>query len=199
MNRTITISREFGSGGRELGRRLAEQLRIAYYDQEIITEIAKRTSFSEQYVQEIMQQRPIISMPIHVGRSFCPLPNPCMKQSVTVHRERILILQELAEKSDCVIVGQCADCFLKNPVPFRIFVYASMESKMKRCREREAEGERMSDKELMCHISEIDKRRAQSYSFYTDKKWGNKLNYDLCINTTKTNIKEIVNSIVNLF
>lgn len=199
MNKVITISREFGSGGRELGRRLAEQLRVAYYDQEITAEIAKRTSFSEHYIQEIVEHRPITSFPIHVGRSFYSMSNPSMKQSMAVHRERVLILQELAAKSDCVIVGQCADCFLKNPVPFRIFVYASMESKIKRCREREAEDEHLSNKELERLILGIDKRRAQSYGFYTDQKWGDRLNYDLCINTTQMDIKEVVNSIMNLF
>ena len=76
MNRIITIGREFGSGGRELGRRLSEKLHIAYYDQEIITEIAKRTSMSEEYVRQITESRPIMSFPIHVRHSFYPIPNP---------------------------------------------------------------------------------------------------------------------------
>ena len=70
MNRIITIGREFGSGGRELGRRLSEALGIAYYDQEIVSEIARRTEMSEQYVQSIVENRPSFSFPIHIGRSF---------------------------------------------------------------------------------------------------------------------------------
>lgn len=75
MNRIITIGREFGSGGREFGRRLAEALGFAYYDQEIISEIAKRTSLSEQYVEAIVEHQPSFSFPIHIGRSFYPAVN----------------------------------------------------------------------------------------------------------------------------
>ena len=74
MNRIITIGREFGSGGRELGRRLSEKLGIAYYDQEIVSEIARRTELSEQYVQSIVEHQPAVSFPIHIGRSFSRLP-----------------------------------------------------------------------------------------------------------------------------
>ena len=70
MKRVITIGREFGSGGREIGRRIAEKLQIAYYDQEIVTEIAKRTKLSEEYVERITEDRPYISYPIHAGMSF---------------------------------------------------------------------------------------------------------------------------------
>lgn len=85
MNRIITIGREFGSGGRELGRRLAETLGYAYYDQEIVSEIARRTELSEQYVQSIEEHRPAISFPIHVGRSFYPAPTPVFDQSMSVY------------------------------------------------------------------------------------------------------------------
>ena len=81
MNKIITIGREFGSGGRELGRRLAEELGIAYYDREIIAEIAKRTELSEQYVQQIVEHRPLNLMPITIGHSICPVPHPLMEQN----------------------------------------------------------------------------------------------------------------------
>ena len=88
MNRIITIGREFGSGGRELGRRLSETLDFAYYDQEIISEIARRTEMSEQYVQSIVEHQPSFSFPIHIGRSFYPAPTPVFDQSMTVYREQ---------------------------------------------------------------------------------------------------------------
>lgn len=75
MNRIITIGREFGSGGREFGRRLSEELGIAYYDQEIISEISRRTSLSEHYVQSIVEHRPVLPYPIHIGTSFYPTVN----------------------------------------------------------------------------------------------------------------------------
>lgn len=198
MNRIITIGREFGSGGRELGRRLSEELGFAYYDQEIISEIARRTEMSEQYVQSIVEHKPSFSFPIHIGRSFYPAPAPVFDQSMSVYQEQARIITEMAHKSECVIVGRCGDYILKEYEPFRMFVYADMESKMKRCREKASEEEKMTDKELKQHILGIDKKRAKYYEFYTGHKWGDKLNFDLCINTSRTVIKEIVPAVARL-
>ena len=95
MNKIITIGREFGSGGREFGRRLAELLKIAYYDREIIAEIAKRTALSEEYVQKIMEHRPIAAFPIHIGRSFSfyPVINPVWDQGQAIYQEQHKIIQ----------------------------------------------------------------------------------------------------------
>ena len=76
MKRIITIGREFGSGGREIGRRISEELQIAYYDQEIITEVANRTQLSEDYIQQISERKPFVSYPIHIGHSFYPIIDP---------------------------------------------------------------------------------------------------------------------------
>lgn len=195
MNKMITISREFGSGGRELGRRLSEQLNVVYYDQEIITEIAKRTKLAEQYVE----QKPITSFPIHIGRSFYPLANPGLTQRQAVVLEQQRIISEMAEKSDCIIVGRCAEHILRDYNPFRIFVYADMECKIKRCRGKSSDGETMTDHELKQKIMSVDKNRANYYNYCTGKQWGNKLNYDLCINTTQMAIKELVSVLSKLF
>ena len=199
MNRIITIGREFGSGGRELGRRLSEALGIAYYDQEIVSEIARRTEMSEQYVQSIVENRPSFSFPIHIGRSFCPMPSPALEQSLAVYQEQSRIITEMAQKSDCVIVGRCGDYILRAFEPFRIFVYADLESRMERCRAKAPEDEKMTDRELKQHILGIDRKRAKYYEFYTGHKWGDRLNFDLCINTSRTVIKEIVPVLARLF
>ena len=198
MNKIITVGREFGSGGRELGRRLSETLGIAYYDQEIISEIVKRTSLSKEYVQTIEEHRPVISFPIHIGRSFYPAIDPVFEQNMAVYQEQAKVIEEMAAKSDCVIVGRCADYVLREQNPFRLFVYADMESKMKRCRTKGPEDEKLTDRELKQKIQGIDKKRAKYYEFYTGNKWGDKLNFDLCINTTQTQIKEIVPAIAKL-
>ena len=199
MNRIVTIGREFGSGGRELGRRLSEIMGMAYYDKEIVTEIAKRTSMSEEYVQHIIEHRPVMSYPISIGRSFYPMVNPITDQHQTIYQEQHRIIRVMAEKSDCIIVGRCGDYILKEQNPFRIFVYAEMESKMARCRERGAEHENLTDRELKQQISRVDKNRAKYYEFYTGHKWGDRLNFDLCINTSRTVIKEIVPVLARLF
>ncbi len=194
MNNIITIGREFGSGGRELGRLLSEILGVAYYDREIISEIAKRTSLSEKYIQHITERKPIIPFPIHTGRTFWAVI-PDYNQSV--QQEQHAIIQEMAAKSPCVIVGRCADYILRDSSPFRLFVYSDMASKIARCRKNERltyretrpevdeSGQALTDKELSRRIEQINKGRADYYEFYTGQTWGDKSNYDLCINTAK--------------
>ena len=191
MNSIITIGREFGSGGRELGRRLAEKLGIEYYDNEIIEEIAKHTSLSEEYIQSVTERRPHRLFPIHIGRSFVYLKDHAFEDSNTVFQTQCSIIRDLAKKSDCVIIGRCAEYVLKDYAPYRIFVYADMDSKIKRCKEKGAEHEHFSDKEMERHILEVDKRRSEYYAFYTAMTWGEKAHYDLCVNTSKINIKEL--------
>ena len=119
MKRIITIGREFGSGGREIGRRISEELQIAYYDQEIITEVANRTQLSEDYIQQISERKPFVSYPIHIGHSFYPIIDPTVHNSVQIFAEQHRLLEELSKKSDCIIVGRCADYILRKQSPFR--------------------------------------------------------------------------------
>ncbi len=199
MNKIITIGREFGSGGRELGRRLSEELEIAYYDNEIISEISRKTSLSEQYVQAVVEHTPVYSFPIHIGRSFYAQTNPVFEQQLNVYREQARIIREMAAASDCVIVGRCADYILREWHPFRIFVYADMDSKIERCRKKGPEDEALSEKELRQKIKGIDKQRARYYEAYTGNPWGDKLNFDFCINTTHMDIKKVVPAMAKIF
>ena len=161
MGKIITIGREFGSGGREVGQRLSDELGIAYYDNEIITEIAKRTELAEGYVQHVMENGPTALMPITIGRTFYMGADPVMEQNNAIYREQSLLVQELAEKSDCVIVGRSADYILRDKKPLRLFIYADMESRMERCRKRAPEQEHFTDKELRRHIQDVDKSRSK--------------------------------------
>ena len=190
MRMVITLGREFGSGGRELGRRLADHLQIAYYDKEILSEIAKRTQLTEEYIHNVVEHHPYPLLPITVGHSLYPDMTFQIQQSVYVEQSNII--KEMAAASDCVIVGRCADYILRDIKPFRIFVYADMESRIARCHKRAPEGEHLSDKEMKQMIQKVDKGRSKYYEFYTGEKWGNKSNYDLCINTSNVVIKELV-------
>ena len=199
MNKIITISREFGSGGRGLGRRLSELLNIAYYDQEIITEIANQTDLAEQYVEHIIeQQQPIVAFPIHTSRSLCyAAPNPVVEQRQTVMREQTRIIREMAEKTDCVIVGRCGDYILRDFRPFRIFVYADLDHRVQRCMERRTKQEDYSTEVMKKKILSVDKNRSKYYEFYTEQKWGDCLNYDICINSSGRSIEGIAQLLLN--
>lgn len=190
MRKIITIGREFGSGGRELGRRLSEHLGITYYDHEIIAEIAKRTALSEAYVRQITENRPLTSFPIHFGGRFCALPDPLLQQSISIYSEQHRLLCELAEKSDCIIVGRCADYVLRDSHPFRIFVYADAQSKLMRCMERRTPEETLSEQDMKRKITEIDRNRARYYAFFSGQKWGARENYDLLVNTSGQSVKK---------
>lgn len=199
MNKIITIGREFGSGGRELGKRLAEELNFEYYDWEIVQEIAKRTSLSEDYVHSVMEKNPVVAYPIHTGISFSPAYyNLHIGNNAEIYHEQKKLLIELAEKGNCVIVGRCADYILKDYDPFRIFVYADMPSKLARCRKNENDKEHFTDKKLIRHIKKVDKQRSRYYSFYTGNVWGDKLNYDLMLNTTGLDLKDVAPHIAKM-
>ena len=198
MHKIITIGREFGSGGREFGRKLAELIGFPYYDREIITEIAKRTSLSEKYVQNIAEHKPVIPFPIHTGRTFFAVM-PDYGQSVQAEQHNII--REAAANLDCVIVGRGADYILRELKPFRIFVYSSLDSKIKRCRENQSkdyEPSGMNDKELAKRIAQINKSRADYYEFYTGQDWGDKANYDLCANTDFIAPDKLAEAVKNL-
>ena len=193
MHKIITICREFGSGGREVGKRLAEILQIPYYDDEIVTELANRTQLAVSYVSQFSEKsaESIQYFPITIGRSIGRQMNPKLLQSINIRIEQGKLLKELAEKSDCVIVGRCANHILRDFDPLRVFIYAEMNSKFKRCRKKASEHERMTDKELRRHILEIDKTRAQYYKSVTGRQWGEKTDYDMMINATYYPVKLI--------
>ena len=189
MNKIITIGRELGSGGRELGKRLAEKRGYAYYDSEIISQIASKTELAESYVKHVVERSPIVSFPITIGHSFY-VHSANLEQTTNIYVEQSNIISEMADKSDCVIVGRCADYILKDRNPFRVFVYASPNARIERCRKKATENEDISDRQLWRNIRRVDKHRAKYYMFYTGRKWGDKANYDVCINTTNVSIKE---------
>lgn len=133
MNKIITISRELGSGGREIGKRLADELGIAYYDREIITEISKKTGMSEEYIKNI-SEKGVSPYTFHFGKSFTLYSKMQSNETeILVAEQRII--KEIAKKGDCVIVGRGANVILKEYNPMKIFIYADMESKINRCRE----------------------------------------------------------------
>ncbi len=190
MNRIITISREFGSGGREIGKRLADELNYAYYDREIISAIAKETGLEEDYINDISERR-IYPYAFQFAKSFS-MYTPFQSNQTDILVAQQKILKEIAKKGNCVIVGRGANTILKDYNPINLFVYADMKSKINRCREKGNEDEKLTDKELANKITQIDKNRKDYHKIISNLEWGVKENYHLCINTSNLEIKKII-------
>lgn len=187
--RIITISREFGSGGRELGKRMADLLGVSFYDKEIVAAIAEESNLDEAYVDHLIEKG-IRSYPLKFGRTFS-YPAYHQKNTTNILVAQHRIIKNLAAKEDCIVMGQSADIILKEHTPFNLFVYADMPSKLKRCHERAPENEHLTEKELLKKIKQVDSARARSRQLLTDLKWAQIESYHLCVNTTGKQIKTL--------
>ena len=139
----ITVSREFGSGGRELGKRLSDCLGWPYYDREIISAVARRNALDEGYVEDALEQGHFRGVPLTIGRTFAYLPS-MPHDSRQLLQEQRRVLRALAAHGDCIIVGRNADLILAEHRPLKLFVYADLESRLRRCRERSSDDERFT-------------------------------------------------------
>ena len=191
----VTISREFGSGGRELGKKVAEILAYDYYDREIITEIAKRHNLDEHYVDYALSTHAWQTYSLSFHHSFMSpvyLSSPDSK----LLREQRKIIEEIAEAGkNCIIVGRNADVLLHDKKPLNIFVCADMDAKVKRCKERATTSENLTDRQIKAKIKKIDKNRAKTRFLMADGAWGDRKSYNLIVNTTNWNIDELAKAV----
>lgn len=189
--RIITVSREFGSGGRELGKRLADELGFDYYDHEIISAVAKNQGSEGEYAQSFLNNHGWSSVPLTFQHSFFTV-SAMQDAQLKILIEQREVLEAIAKAGkNCVIVGRNADIILQEYNPFSIFVCASTEAKVKRCLERAQEGEELSPKKIERNMRRIDKRRAMSRELICDSRWGDHESYNLTVNTTDWCIKEL--------
>ena len=177
-HRIITISRQFGSGGRTIGKVLAKQLGIPCYDQELIAMFAKESGFSEEYVKEDSEQtRGGLLASIFSDRVY----DTPITQDVLWDAQKKVILQ-LAEKESCIIIGRAGDYVLKDhPGVVRVFVHASKDY----CIEKAKEYASYIGKDYDKFIEKTDKFRGDFYRYYTGQEWTDARNYDLCLNSEK--------------
>lgn len=187
----ITVSRQFGSGGREVGKRLADALGLTYYDKELVTEISNHTDLNESYVSSVLESGGFRNYAFTFGRTMPFVSTtPAPVTDVLVAQQKII--KAIGEKGNCVIVGRSADVILKDFKPFRLFIYADNDSKIARCRARAPEGEHYTDKQMIHRFKEIDSGRRKLHDLLGVHPWGDKAGYDLMINTTNVNIKAII-------
>ena len=190
----ITISREFGSGGRTIGHKVAEKLGIPFYDKELVDHIAMESGFAPQYVEEHGEHSP--------GKSFfsyafahhgVPGVMNGLSTADFLWNIQCNVILQLADKGPCVIVGRNADYILKDRKDcIHAFIHADMDFRADRIVRLYGESEKSPE----VRLQEKDKRRRVNYQHYTGRAWGTAQNYDICLNSSTIGIEECVDIIV---
>ena len=177
--RIITISREFGSGGRFIGEEAAKKLGIAYYDKDIISQIAEKSGLSSEYIQESAELSPKKGLLAYAlaGRD---ITGKSVEDMVYEAQRKVIL--ELADKEPCVIIGRNADYILKDRDDvLNIFVHGDMPEKIQRITRLY----KVEEQGAVKMMADTDKRRMTNYNFYTEQKWGKASNYTLCLNSSQ--------------
>ena len=199
MNTIITIGRQFGSGGREIGEKVAEHFGIKCYDKELLSRAAKESGFCEEMIQN-HDERPTNSFLYNLvmdtysfgynSSSFVDMPI-----SHKVFLAQFDTIKKIAKEEPCIIVGRCADYALSDlPNVLNLFIYGDEECKIKRIRERFSDI--TSNEKAREMMIKKDKQRQSYYNYYSSKKWGRADSYDLCINSSILGIEGTVKLII---
>ena len=192
MKKVITISRQFGSGGRTIGRSAAEKLGYEFYDKELIEKIAEESGLSREYIEAHGESSPSRNIFAYafVGRDASG--NSVGDYLWRTQRD---IIEKLAEKGNCVIVGRCADYILRNRVDcLHVFIHADMDKKKERIVSLYGETDASPEKRLL----EKDKTRAMNYKYYTDRTWGMAENYHVSLDSSALGEERCIDLIVGL-
>lgn len=187
----VTISREYGSGGREIGKKLADKLGIPFYDKEIIEQTAFKTGFAEEYVKK---QGEYASARNWLEYSFSARNSYGMSPEDYLWSKQREVIIDLANKGPCVIVGRCADYILRDRADvLNVFIHANNEYRKKRITEIYHDpGHR--DKML----KDIDKKRSFNYKYYTEQEWGKSQNYDMTLDSATLGVDLCVDIIYEI-
>ena len=175
----ITISRQFGAGGTEIGRRVASLLEIPFYDNEIIELASKESHFDPKLFRKVEETTATNSFLYAINRlgAGSAYSMPISDQLYSVQSG---IIRTIADQTPAVIVGRCADDVLAGyTTPVNVFVQAGMDARVKRTMERLT----LSENRARAYVKQIDKSRAAYHNFYSDRTWGRRENYDLIINS----------------
>lgn len=196
MKKMITISREFGSGGRTIGRMVAEKLGLPFYDKELVDHVALESGFAPQYIEEHGEHSPSKSM---FSYAFAHQTVPGVMNGLStadfLWNVQCSVILQLADKEPCVIVGRNADYILKDREDcLHVFIHADKEFRADRIVRLYGE----SEKSPMSRLNEKDKRRQVNYRHYTGRNWGEAHNYDICLDSGTLGIEKCVDIIVSL-
>ena len=180
QKKIITVSREFGSGGRSIGKLVAEKLGYEYYDSELVERVAKETGFSAEYIADAGEYAPGRSMLSYAFSSGTPHTGASMNATDYLWATQCRVIMEIAEKGNCVIVGRCADYILRSREDcLNVFIHADKDYKAKRIVELYG----VTDKSPEKRLNEKDSKRRVNYKYFTGREWGNLENYHICLNS----------------
>ena len=191
----ITISREFGSGGRTIGREVANRLGIPFYDKELVEQIALESGFAPKFVEEHGEHSPSTSrLSYAFAHQGVPSVMNGMSMADFLWSIQCSIIQQLSEQGPCVIVGRNADYILKNRADcLHVFIHANDDFRADRIVRLYGE----SEKTPYARLNEKDKRRKVNYQHYTGQTWGMSTNYDLCLDSSVLGIERCVEIILS--
>ncbi len=188
----LTIGRQFGSGGREIGQKLSEALGIAYYDKELLSAAAKESGLCEEVFARADERASSgMSYAFSMGFSYMGILTPYndILSNDELFRIQSDAIRNIAEKESCILVGRCADYILRdNPACISFFIHNTMENRIQRL----VEGLNITVEEAKEKISKIDKSRAAYYNYYTNKVWGMASSYNFSIDASVLGIDETV-------
>lgn len=198
--RIITVSRQFGSGGREMGKRLAELLGWDYYDREIIQALADEQGMHPDEVRRVLNHHGWYQYQLTYRHTFQQAVAWRRSNAATelLARQREILMEIAESGNDCIIVGRDADVILHEKHPFRVYVCADMESRIARCMQYErkrAPEEQLSEKEILRNIRRIDKSRRQLREVLTAKAAGDGSTFDLTVNASGWEIKNLAEAV----
>lgn len=196
MKTIITISRQYGSGGREIGELVAKKLGIGFYDNSIIQKATEESGFSAVHFEDVEKNaRNSFLYSIVRGIQYHNSNTGVWSLEDSIYLTQAKVIRDIAEKESCVIVGRCSDYILAgDPALIKVFIHAPMEARIKRCIEREG----LDPDKAAEFIRGKDKRRQNYYNYHADTRWGDVQNYHLCIDSDFTGIEEGADTIVRL-
>ena len=200
MMRIITVSRQFGSGGRELGKRLADTLGWDYYDREIIQALAEDQGLDPEYVHRLLSTHGWHHYQLTYRNSFRQPMYTTSHRTEMLVRQREILLQIAEAGQDCVIVGRDADVILDAYQPMRVYVCADLQARTERClryEEKKPPEERMSEKEILRNIRRIDRNRKRIREVLTGKQMGDGSSFDLTVNSTHWEIEKLTEAVAD--
>ena len=200
-NLVVAIGREFGSGGKEIGQKLADRLSIKCYDSELLSIAAKNSGFCEEILQK-NDEKPTNSflyslvMDTYSMSGYTSAPFVDMPLNHKVFLAQFEAIKKLASEESCVIVGRCADYALAgDPDCVSVFIHADMDFRLKRIK-ADSDKEFKDDNKVIDFINKTDKKRSNCYNYYSRQKWGDARSYDFCLDSSILGIDKTVDMII---